>query len=521
VPPDLEAICMKALEPEQDKRHANAFEFQQDLQSYIEGSRDRERRAAQAQALVAEGKKHIVAYKEIERKRERQKKEAQNVAERIAPHDPVEGKQQLWDIEDSIAALEREASKRFSSARALFDAAIQTDPECQQARGVLADIYWDRFLEAEAQRDGRNATFYSSLVEANDSGRYATLLKGDGKLSVETFPSGAEAVLYRYVEEKRVLVPREPQSLGKTPLGPISIPMGSYLLILKAEGYRDTRYPLFIGRSESHAARITLLRGEEIGEDFIYVPAGEFLRGGDPESYGSVERSRFLVENFFIARFPVTMGEYCAFLDAVKARGEEVREHIPRQAEEVFVAMGPDGKYQPVPDTVGKEESLRLHPAGYEPRCPVFSVTWESAMAFARWRSETDGREYTLPAEDAWEKAARGVDGRFHPWGDHFDWTFTKGGLSRPEGACVEPVGAFPTDESPYGARDMVGSIREWTSSWFEERAGTRVLRGGSWNHVVSRHFRCATRFGYLPMSRSSVFGFRLFARQVLPGEEK
>ena len=63
----------------------------------------------------------------------------------------------------------------------------------------------------------------------------------------------------------------------------------------------------------------------------------------------------------------------------------------------------------------------------------------------------------------------------------------------------------------------LAGTIREWTSTWFDERAGTRVVRGGSWALVVSRHFRCATRFGYRPLSRSSVFGFRLFSSRTLP----
>jgi formylglycine-generating enzyme required for sulfatase activity len=40
-------------------------------------------------------------------------------------------------------------------------------------------------------------------------------------------------------------------------------------------------------------------------------------------------------------------------------------------------------------------------------------------------------------------------------------------------------------------------------------------MRGGSWNLTVERHFRAATRFGYLPSQRVTTFGFRLFTRQV------
>jgi serine/threonine-protein kinase len=129
-----------------------------------------------------------------------------------------------------------------------------------------------------------------------------------------------------------------------------------------------------------------------------------------------------------------------------------------------------------------------------------------------------DGREYSLPPEDAWEKAGRGVDGRFFPWGNYFDWSFTKGGLSRSEIAQPEPVGTFPADRSPYGARDLAGTIREWTLSTFDERSGRKALRGGSWNLVVPRQFRCAARFGYLPEIHVSTFGFRLFTKETLKG---
>jgi serine/threonine-protein kinase len=512
IPADLEAICVKALAAEREDRYADAREFQQDLQSYIEGTRERETRRAQAQALAAEGRKHITLYRDLEEKRERRQAEAKIAAEKIAPHEPVEKKKILWEIQDSIDKLRIDAAQCFSRARAALDAAIQTDPDCQDARRALADLYWERFLDAEARRDPRDSAFYRDLVTAHDDGRYAERLKGDGTLAIDSSPPRAEAILYRYVLENRVLVPSDPQPLGSTPIGPIPLPMGSYVLVLQKDGYRETRYPVFVGRSESHRGRVALYTDEEIGRDFIHVPAGEFLRGGDPESYGGAERARVHVDDFFIARFPVTLGEYCEFLDALAARGEDVKDHLPQQTDEVYAELGPGGRYRPAARFFDQSDIRRRYPSGFERGCPVFAVNWHSAAAYVRWRSEVDGREYSLPPEDAWEKAARGTDGRFHAWGDAFDWTFAKGGLSRPERSQPEPVGTFAADESPYGVRDLTGTIREWTSSWFDEKAGTRVVRGGSWNLTVERHFRAATRFGYAPGARVSTFGFRLFS---------
>ena len=65
---------------------------------------------------------------------------------------------------------------------------------------------------------------------------------------------------------------RNERSLGTTPLGSVELPMGSYLVILKKEGYRDTRYPVFISRNKAREGSVKLYTDEEIGEGFIHVP---------------------------------------------------------------------------------------------------------------------------------------------------------------------------------------------------------------------------------------------------------
>ncbi|MCA8960629.1 MAG: SUMF1/EgtB/PvdO family nonheme iron enzyme, partial [Planctomycetes bacterium] len=131
---------------------------------------------------------------------------------------------------------------------------------------------------------------------------------------------------------------------------------------------------------------------------------------------------------------------------------------------------------------------------------------------YCRWRGERDGRRYRLPSDEEWEKAARGTDARIFPWGDRYDASFCKNSGSTADRAQPEPVGAYRTDCSPYGVRDMAGTIREWCRSWFEKKDKLRLVRGGSWNFDrIGAH--AAYRVGCPPGISYPFIGFRLVHR--------
>lgn len=134
------------------------------------------------------------------------------------------------------------------------------------------------------------------------------------------------------------------------------------------------------------------------------------------------------------------------------------------------------------------------------PDWPVTQVSWDAARACMRWRGGQLGLPLRLPAELEWEKAARGVDGRLYPWGDHFDPSWCSMTESVEGRNKVTPVTWFPTDESVYGVRGMAGGQHDWCLGRFDVAppAGgarvplpvdddpgdpqiLRVLRGGSW----------------------------------------
>jgi formylglycine-generating enzyme required for sulfatase activity len=156
------------------------------------------------------------------------------------------------------------------------------------------------------------------------------------------------------------------------------------------------------------------------------------------------------------------------------------------------------------------------------PNFPVVGVSWPEAEAYCKWLSANTGKNYRLPTEAEWEKAARGMDGRKYPWGNEWDEARCNSfecNLNR-----TSPVGIFLQGESPYSCRDMAGNVWEWCGDWYsEEYYGTspdknprgpetgsgRVLRGGYWDGYA-QDCRSAYRSDASPAYRGDHVGFRL-----------
>ncbi|NJP07020.1 MAG: formylglycine-generating enzyme family protein, partial [Chloroflexaceae bacterium] len=98
---------------------------------------------------------------------------------------------------------------------------------------------------------------------------------------------------------------------------------------------------------------------------------------------------------------------------------------------------------------------------------PVVGVNWFEAVAYARWLSAQTGREYRLPTEAEWEKAARGPDGLIWPWGN--EWRDGMANSNEAGHDVTIAVGNYPDGASPYGALDMAGNVWEWCSSSWED----------------------------------------------------
>ena len=263
--------------------------------------------------------------------------------------------------------------------------------------------------------------------------------------------------------------------LGQAPIPAVTLPTGSYLLIIEKPGYAAARCPVLVERQEQERVPVTLYTDEEIGDGFVYVPGGEFLMGTTNPDQPKDAIREVSVKSFFIAKHELTCTEYREFiLDLAKKDLAKARRHIPRYGVS-------SGHYWKLKDGQFVDDgSIMCPPEGSG--IPVHSISYRDARAYCAWRSRKDGVKYRLPTSVEWERAARGADGRLYPWGNQFDPALCNMRDSLKAGINTEPVGSRPHDCSPYGVMDMAGNRFEWCAD--KDRSGTcAIQRGGSFGH--------------------------------------
>jgi len=229
-------------------------------------------------------------------------------------------------------------------------------------------------------------------------------------------------------------------------------------------------------------------RGMEVPGGMAWVPPGPFIMGSEDEDGTWVIR---LEQGFFVARTPVTNAEFARFVQATGyvTTAEKEGGLNPKTLQHTtgFDWHHPDGPGSSVEDRMDH---------------PVVQVSWHDAMAYAEWA------ELRLLAEQEWEKAARGVDGRIYPWGDNLDparCNTNESGIR-----TTTPVGQYsPDGDSPCGCTDMAGNVWEWTRSEWQSDRDRGVLQGSSCNNSAdSAHAACRIRISLSHRNRD--VGFRV-----------
>ena len=214
----------------------------------------------------------------------------------------------------------------------------------------------------------------------------------------------------------------------------------------------------------------------------MLVDRGPFTMGSDADGPDEAPAHRLWLGPFWIDRDKVTNREFAAFLDVRGLRSPEGEDYFDWDDADARIhrlAAGESG------GTRRPGERTRwVADSGYETH-PAVEVSWFGARDYCLWVGKR------LPTEAEWEKAARGDDGRRYPWGNAPP-TPDRARYGRSYNS-TEPGGGRPAGTSPLGVQDLVGNLREWTSSQYrpypyradDGREGgaptaTRVVRGAS-----------------------------------------
>jgi formylglycine-generating enzyme required for sulfatase activity/regulator of sirC expression with transglutaminase-like and TPR domain len=253
---------------------------------------------------------------------------------------------------------------------------------------------------------------------------------------------------------------------------------------------------LFADKARSFLNKNTL----SVPEDMVQIPKGYFIMGANGHGDDEAPESKVYLDAYLIDKYEVTAAQFAAFLNDVK----------------IFKEFYKDNKFGML--TLEKDFRPRTGLESY----PINNVTWFGAAAFCKWKNKR------LPTEAEWEKAARGTEGNFFPWGNdpispqkaryRQNWT------EEIAHHVMVPVDSMPEGKSSFGLFHMLGNVKEWVDDWYDREyykeenhnlnpkgqigGEFRVLKGGSWRDLRSFIY-ASFRNNSNPNTALDDYGFR------------
>jgi eukaryotic-like serine/threonine-protein kinase len=400
-----------------------------------------------------------------------------------------------------VIQLTSETDRAYGDAGRAGETAVIIDSSRADARGLLADVIYERALLAERdEKPAQVAELLARLDLYDGSGTRRIAWSNPGHVHLASEPAGARISVEEWKNQGWV-------AFGQPTLSPFDaeMPRGSYRFTFTVEGRPPVRYPVLVGRGDTVKDVVAI--PVKVPEGFAYVPPARVLIGSVAEEghrrdfQHAPPRHEMRVGGFFISRTELTLDEWIRWLETLP--DAERDERSPRSA-----TVGVQG-YERL-ERINGRWRLTLQPATArleawdgEPisypgrsrkatinwrRLPVTGISQLDAIAYAAWLD----RSGQLPgarlcSEEEWESAARGADGRTYPIGDEVrvedgNWQFTYGGAigSGPDEVNVNNP---EVPRTVYGLDGLVGNVFDMTIDKMQGIKGLSAsARGGAFS---------------------------------------
>lgn len=204
----------------------------------------------------------------------------------------------------------------------------------------------------------------------------------------------------------------------------------------------------------------------------VLIKGGTFVLGAPGVTKprpGVLPEQQVEVKDFYMGKYRVTTGEFCAFLNAKGNPEDRYFWGTEKMKSATF-----SGWSWAVEESV---ISVDAHGGRYIPRAgrtcvAVDGVTWFGAVEYCKWLSDLTGKHYRLPTVAEWSWAARGKERRRYPWGEQDPIELGPGQAFGGNGLVDEylswsppfNIGSTPRGDTPEGLADLGAVMGEWCS---------------------------------------------------------
>ncbi len=243
-------------------------------------------------------------------------------------------------------------------------------------------------------------------------------------------------------------------------------------------------------------AEIKSIKEPVLGIEFVAIPAGTFIMGGQDNDAINVQHKVTLTSDFWLSKYEITLGQWQKIMDKKELHQEKANPF-----------------------------------ANDDPQYPIVSISYNDIQVFLQKLNQLSTKyNFRLPTEAEWEYACRaGTITRFY-FGDaiidsqaNYNAEIASV-FSMPGKNIGHPVKVGSYSPNSWGLYDMHGNVWEWVSDWYApfssdsvvdpkgpENGSEKVIRGGSFyfgaDNATSSHRRT-----HDPATWGFSIGFRLVA---------